>query len=112
MDSIVHFEIPVDDMGKAKSFYSDVFGWQIRDDTMPGGDTYTSAITTETGEDFAPKKPGAINGALIERDDKLKVPIVTVGVASIEESIKKVEAAGAKLSLRRPKSRAWASTPT
>jgi uncharacterized protein len=96
MDSIVHFEIPVDNTDEAKKFYEQAFGWQIRQDKMPDGSTYTSAVTTET-ENSMPKKPGAINGAIIERDDTLKVPLVTVGVDSIDESIKKVEAAGGKV---------------
>ncbi|WP_370694237.1 VOC family protein, partial [Klebsiella pneumoniae] len=27
MTSIVHFEIPADDIQRAKTFYSDLFGW-------------------------------------------------------------------------------------
>jgi len=30
MDKVVHFEIPFDDEGRAKAFYSEVFGWQIQ----------------------------------------------------------------------------------
>ena len=29
MPSIVHFEIPADDISRAKTFYSNLFGWKI-----------------------------------------------------------------------------------
>jgi uncharacterized protein len=29
MPTIVHFEIPADDIDRAKKFYSDLFGWKI-----------------------------------------------------------------------------------
>jgi len=29
MSSIVHFEIPADDIQRAKAFYSSLFGWKI-----------------------------------------------------------------------------------
>lgn len=97
MNSIVHFEIPSDDMEKSKEFYSKAFGWNIRTDKMPDGSDYNSAETAPTGEDLLPKEPGAINGALIKRDDKLKTPVITVDVDSVEEAIEKVEKAGGKV---------------
>ena len=97
MNSIVHFEIPSDDVNESKKFYADAFGWEIREDKMPDGSPYLSAVTAPMDENWMPKKPGAINGALIKRDDKLKSPVVTVSVESVEEAIKKVEKAGGKV---------------
>lgn len=97
MNKVVHFEIPADDKERMKKFYSGVFEWQVRDDEMPGGVIYTSAVTTPTDETtFTPKEPGSINGALIDRDEKLKSPIITIDVDSIDEYLKKIEAAGGK----------------
>src|SRR5262245_22888465 len=45
MDKVVHFEIPVDDEGRAKSFYGSVFGWGLNDSDMGGGVTYTTVMT-------------------------------------------------------------------
>ena len=42
MTSIVHFEIPADDIQRAKTFYSDLFGWRM--ESMPGMD-YTMIDT-------------------------------------------------------------------
>lgn len=97
MNSIVHFEIPSDDLEKSKEFYAKAFDWNIREDKMPDGSAYVSAETAPTGEDLLPKEPGAINGALIKRDDKLKSPVITVDVESINEVIEKVEKAGGKV---------------
>ena len=36
--TIVHFEIPADDVGRAKKFYTDLFGWQFSE--WPGQDNY------------------------------------------------------------------------
>ena len=35
--TIVHFEIPSDDVDRSKAFYKDLFGWNI--ESWPGGDT-------------------------------------------------------------------------
>ena len=32
MRKVVHFEIPADDLDRAKSFYSSVFGWDLSTD--------------------------------------------------------------------------------
>jgi predicted enzyme related to lactoylglutathione lyase len=29
MDRVVHFEIPADDLDRAKKFYGDIFGWKL-----------------------------------------------------------------------------------
>jgi uncharacterized protein len=96
MNPVVHFEIPVGNLAAAKEFYYKAFGWDLKTDDMPGGKSYTSATTTETGEDYRPKQPGAINGGLVERDEIIKAPVVTISVASIEDAIQQVEAAGGK----------------
>ena len=40
MGKVVHFEIPADDLDRAKSFYGTVFGWQLFTMEMPGGGDY------------------------------------------------------------------------
>jgi uncharacterized protein len=97
MNKVIHFEIAVDDVEAAHKFYGDAFGWQIHTSEMPGGGSYTSALTTAVDEKQNPLEAGAINGALVPRDDKLKTPLVTVGVDSIDEAISRVEAAGGKV---------------
>jgi predicted enzyme related to lactoylglutathione lyase len=88
---IVHFEIPFDDGNRARSFYSEVFGWQAQE--MPELQ-YTMAMTGPVGENGMPTEPGYINGGMFQRNEQLKVPVLTIGVDSIDETLKAVEASG------------------
>ncbi len=94
MDKVVHFEIPVDDRARAKDFYASVFEWDVQDTDMGGGTVYTLAGTVATDEKMQPKESGAINGGLMDRTSQLSVPVITIGVDSIDDSLKKVEAGG------------------
>jgi predicted enzyme related to lactoylglutathione lyase len=92
MDHVVHFEIPADDLAKSKEFYSKVFGWETYTSEQMD---YTLVTTVPVDEEtFTPTEPGAINGGLVGRSDTLSHPVITVGVKSIEDSLKQVEAAG------------------
>ena len=50
MRKVVHFEIPADDLDRAKNFYGLVFGWDLQTMPMPGGGEYTSVMTTAVDE--------------------------------------------------------------
>ncbi|KAA2243566.1 VOC family protein [Chitinophaga agrisoli] len=98
MQKVVHFEIPADDIERARKFYSDIFGWRIQDWPLQDGSVYTGARTVEVDETtFIPKEPGAINGAIVKRDEVVKTPQVTVNVPSIDEYAEKVKAAGGQV---------------
>ena len=90
---VVHFEIPFDDGGRARSFYGDAFGWQLM--PVPGMD-YTIVMTGPTDEQTGPTEPGFINGGLFERSAEFpgKAPNLVIGVDSIDEALQKVTAAG------------------
>ena len=93
MDKVVHFEIPVDDLDRAKGFYSSVFGWGLQ--TMPDMQDYTIAMTTETDEQTqSPRAPGAINGALMRRMGQASSPVITIQVDAIDTTLKQIEAEG------------------
>jgi hypothetical protein len=94
MDSVVHFEIPADDVERARRFYKNVFKWEMQ--PMPDMN-YTMVRTAETDpKSMAPKKAGAINGGMAKRSDTLKAPVVTISVDSIDDALKKVERGGGK----------------
>jgi catechol-2,3-dioxygenase len=42
MNGVVHFELPVDDLKKAKAFYGSIFGWKLTDWPMPDGSTHNT----------------------------------------------------------------------
>ncbi len=89
-DSVIHFEIPADDLERAHTFYRDTFGWEINH--MPEMQ-YTMVTTTESGE-RGPLHPGAINGGMFERSEDMTSPVVTIGVDDIDKAIEKITAAG------------------
>ena len=102
MDGVVHFEIPAEDLDRAKQFYASVFGWTSN--TMPMGDTdsYTTFTTVPVDRStMVPTRPGAINGGLVERSEAMAAPVVTIGVASIDDALSKVTASGGSIVLPR-----------
>jgi predicted enzyme related to lactoylglutathione lyase len=94
MDKIVHFEIPFDDKKRAMKFYSDVFGWKLTDMAEM---SYVMAETVAVDNEQRPKEPGAINGGLFQRPKEAPNPVIYAGVASIDRTIEKVQAAGGKV---------------
>ena len=91
MDGVVHFEIPADDAERAKAFYSTVFDWEMQD--FPDMQ-YTIMMTTPIDDQSQRTTPGAINGGLMSRSKETPTPVITIGVDSVEEALKKVEAEG------------------
>jgi len=94
MDKVVHFEIPFDDKKRAMKFYADAFGWKLTD--MPEM-SYVMAETAAVNEQQTPREPGAINGGLFQRPKEAPHPVIYVGVASVEQALKKAQAAGGKV---------------
>ncbi len=93
MRRVVHFEIPADDVERAKSFYGSVFDWDLNTMQMDEGE-YTIATTTPVDESMMPTEAGGINGGLMQRSDETPSPVITIDVDDIEQSLKEVEAAG------------------
>ena len=94
MDKVVHFEIPFDNKNRASKFYSNIFGWKLMD--VPEME-YTMVYAAETDENNMVAEKGVINGGMFPRSKEAKTPVVVIGVQSVEETIKKVLAAGGKL---------------
>ena len=102
MNGVVHFEIPVDDMSRARTFYKTVFDWKLQDFPMPDGSTYVGVHTTPVDEKtHIPKEPGAINGGMMMRTEDVCTPVFAVNVVSVDAAVRAVEKAGG-----------WATTPT
>jgi len=97
MKKVVHFEIPADDIERAKKFYS-IFDWDIQPYPMADGSVYNGVRTVEVDQQtWLPKEPGAINGAIVKRDQYVQTPQVTVNVPSVDEYLKKIQAAGGNI---------------
>ncbi len=90
---VVHFEIPYDDGDRARSFYTEAFGWQLQ--SMPGMG-YTLVTSGPTG-DTGPTEPGFVNGGMMPREGSPSPsPIVVVDVDSIDDTLTLVEQLGGK----------------
>ncbi len=61
MSRVVHFEIQVDDIERAKAFYSAAFSWEFQDwSAAVGGAAYWGIVT-------GPEDQPGINGGLLQR---------------------------------------------
>jgi predicted enzyme related to lactoylglutathione lyase len=99
MDSVVHFEIPADDMARAEKFYEKTFRWKINSIPQMG---YTIVHTSETDEKTRMvKNPGAINGGMLKRQKPITSPVITINVADIQKACKDVAKNGGSV-LRDP----------
>jgi len=80
---IVHVEIPVTDLKKAKEFYSKLFGWKV--DLIPE-------------MDYALFDPGSEPRGGFNKVDKVKEggAILYIRVNNIEKKLKEIEKAGGK----------------
>ena len=95
MRKVVHFEIPADDVDRAKEFYGSIFGWQLQTMSMGEGD-YTIVMTTPVDQESQrPTEPGGINGGMMQRSEQTPAsPVITVDVEEIDQSLKEIEAQG------------------
>ena len=95
---VVHFEMPYKDAKRVSQFYQSAFGWGMVD-AGPNMGGYVLAHTAETDEKGMIKTSGTINGGFyqLEMAKESKEPSVVVSVENIEESMKKVTAAGGTL---------------
>ena len=99
MGRLVHFEIYVDDMERAKKFYGEVFGWTFEDYSEYAGMPYFGAVT---GDD----QQMGINGALMQRksappelNQALNGFACTMGVEDYDSTEAKILNLGGKVAL-------------
>jgi uncharacterized protein len=94
MDKVQHFEIPAANFSRARKFYTDTFGWNVQD--IPNMD-YTMLHTGKTDKKGMIEEKGVINGGMMKKKWKLKHPIITITVPSIEESAVKINKNGGSM---------------
>jgi uncharacterized protein len=83
MSGIVHFEIPADDIQRASTFYSELFGWKI--EGVQGMDYSMIDLY------------GAPGGGMMKRMHPDQQIINYIGVPSVDEYSVKVEKLGGKI---------------
>ena len=99
MSRVVHFEIQVDDVDRAKAFYSAAFGWEFQDWGAMFGGTYWGVVT-------GPDDQMGINGGLLQRTAPAPAPeqganafVCTMQVDDYDAAEKKILEAGGQVAL-------------
>ncbi len=85
MPTIVHFEIPADDIDRAKKFYSELFKWKING--VPGMEYWL--VTTSGGK--------AVGGGMMKRRRPGQTITNYIDVPSISEYSMNVQKLGGKV---------------
>lgn len=99
MGRVIHFEIHVDDMERAKKFYSEVFGWTFEDWTAYAGAPYFGTVSGKDDE-------RGIEGALMQRigpgpaiGQSVNAFVCTLGVEDYDATERKILELGGKLAM-------------
>jgi predicted enzyme related to lactoylglutathione lyase len=92
MARVVHFEINADNPERASKFYGTVFGWNIQ--KWDGPQQYWLASTGDKSE-------MGIDGAIMPRQHPQATTVNTIGVGSLDESLKKITENGGKIVMER-----------
>src|ERR671928_736843 len=104
MPTIVHFEIPADDVERAKKFYTDLFGWNI--EKMPSTDNNSKLTSAATGQPIEywiitttddKGNKASIGGGMMKRQMPEHHITNYIGVDSVDEYSSKVEKLGGKV---------------
>jgi predicted enzyme related to lactoylglutathione lyase len=88
MPAIVHFDVPTEDVERAKKFYSALFGWKF--ETVPGMEYNLFTTTNLDGT------PG-VRGGLGKRMDPSQRMLNYFGVPSLDTAMKEVKILGGKV---------------
>jgi predicted enzyme related to lactoylglutathione lyase len=92
--TIIHFEIPANDVEKLKKFYEETFGWTIT--LAPGPIEYWIIQTVPTDKNGLPQRPG-VNGGMYKKQNPQGKPINYFSVESINDFLEKIVKKGGKI---------------
>jgi predicted enzyme related to lactoylglutathione lyase len=100
LPTIVHFEIPSDNLERTKKFYTDLFGWKI--EKMPGTDqreywTFATTTNNKGGSNNGGGEQRTLSGGMLERQMPQEPIMIYIGVDSVTEYSNKVERLGGKV---------------
>ena len=91
MPTLVHFELPADDIERAKKFYTNLFGWNI--EKWEGLANNMEYWTINTTDDKGNK---GVGGGMMKRMHQEQHITNYVGVKSVDEYSLKIESLGGK----------------
>jgi uncharacterized protein len=96
MDRVVHFEIPAEDLERAKRFYADNFGWKMTQ-LGPEMGHYVLVQTGPTDDKGMPTDSAFINGGLMPRDPSASAPVLVLAVDDADAAVERVRRSGGRL---------------
>ncbi len=85
MPTVMHFEIPADDIERARSFYSKLFGWEIKE--IPDMDYW---VISTSGEK-------AVGGGMMKRRHPQQPIVDYIDVPSVDKYAANIEKLGGKV---------------
>jgi uncharacterized protein len=93
MPTIVHFDIPADDVERAKKFYTDLFGWKIEkwSEARTGDMEYWTVTTTDESGNKG------LDGGIMKRQNPQHQVTNSIDVKSVDEYSSKVQQLGGKV---------------
>ena len=92
MPTIVHFEVPADDVERSRKFYSDLFGWKM--ERWPGMESGMEYWIINTTDNEGSK---AIGGGMMKRQNPQQGITNFIDVTSVDEYSAKVQSLGGKI---------------
>ena len=93
--TIVHFEIPAENVEKLRKFYADVFGWKIV--KAPGPVEYWLIETVPVDEKtMMPLRPG-VNGGMYKKDMADQKFVNYFSVESVDKFVEKIKETGGRI---------------
>jgi uncharacterized protein len=98
MPTIVHFEIPANDVERSRKFYTDLFGWKIEKwpGTEGGGGSSNMEYWMVTTTDEKGNK-ASVGGGMMKRQDPQQQITNFIDVKSVDEYSSKIEKLGGKV---------------
>src|ERR671911_713104 len=97
MPTIVHFEIPSDNLERTKKFYTELFGWKMEKMPGTGQREYWTFSTTTNDKDGSGGEQRTVGGGMMERQMPQEPIMIYIGVDSVTEYSNRVERLGGKV---------------
>ena len=95
-NTIIHFEIPAEDLEKLKTFYTKLFRWKIF--KAPGPVDYWMVHTVPTDSNGMTLGPG-VNGGMYKKEASAQTVVNYIEVDDIDETIRNIVKLGGTLTM-------------
>ncbi|MDY6966541.1 MAG: VOC family protein [Halobacteriota archaeon] len=99
MPTIVHFDLPADDLERAQEFYSKLFGWKFQ--KIPGPMQFYLIETDDLEGNMG------VGGGMGKREEPDQNIMNYFGVSSVDEYVEEVKKLGGKIVMGRTEVPGW-----